>query len=122
MHDPRERARVVRPRRRGPSGEALDAAPGGVLEYDLCGAVLDVRVVVAREEDEGDGDGARRGVGEEFGEERYGRDGGVAVRRVAERAVVRGAEGVREVAGPGFGGGRVQCGAHGGVVEEARGV
>ena len=122
VHEPRSHPAVVVPRRRGRPREALyrRTTERGVLDDDLGCAVLDVRVVVAGEQHERDA--ARGGVREERGEEGDGRGGGVAVRRVAGREVVGGAEGVREVLRPGLGGGRVQSGAHGGLVEEGRGV
>ncbi len=119
VHDARGRARVVVPRRRGAPREALRAAEREVLDDDLRAAVLDVRVVVARVEDEGD---AARGRGRvERREERDGLEGRVAV-HVPGGEVVRGAEGVRDVHGPVLGERGVQRGAHGGGVEEGRHV
>ena len=119
VHDSRRVPVVVEPRRRGLAREALHASEGEVLDDDLCPAVLDLRVVVARIEHEGDVAFGR--IGEERGEEGDRLDGGIAV-LVSDVSVVDGAEGVVEAAAPVLGGGRMQCDASARAVEEGPGI
>lgn len=119
VHDARDVAVVIEPRRRRLAREALDAAEGKVLNDDLRPAVLHLRVVVPGVKD--DGDVARTRIRGELREERDRLDAGVAV-LVPDALVVHRAEGVVEAAAPVLGGRGVQRCAGALVVQEWRGV